>query len=378
MAAVSSALFSLGEWDTAQGELTDPTADGPRPVLNRAVCDAYATSFGASVLNAALPVSGLAIGSFCQPYYDDIGVGQPTLESPFPGGQCPVIYAVNYSRSVWSSSTPCQRFDATASVNILGPISGPTVESTPDANPSLRNDRIYFTDGNGQQVNVVNSGVNVACPVATISINSVTRLDGQPDNCGDQPGQFTPPPNYPTPRPVDAPTTVTIGGVDVDVTISDIKTDRKGDTYVTVEGPGFEVDFPVEGPTEVIRPPEVVTGSPIDVSGDSGRQSDDLSPEEQQDGFETIGYRFDLLGLPSNVSGIPGTDPRVLTTPYGNVQLEYRTDGGLILFSDNLPIRVVSGSIIRQDTNLKVEAIRYQKRPDVSSIRLTPVRARIV
>lgn len=366
MAAVSGVLFSLGEWDTAQGELTDPLADGPRPAINRAVCDAYATSLGASVINAGVGAAQFAIGEFCRPYYDDIGAAPPALEPPFQGGQCPVAYEVRLFNQFGGSV----RFNPDSQP---GPYSNFRLTRTA-VSSTTENVNARLTDGNGNDISASRVGV----PKNWEYSIQFTRDDGQPDDCGDPPGEFTPSPNYPTPRPTGSPTTINLGGNDVDVVISSPRVDRKGDVYVTVEGPGFEIDFPVEGPTDIVRPPEVVTGSPVDVTGDSGRQADDLTPEEQGEGFETIGYRFDLLGLPSNISGVPGTDPQVLTTPYGNVQLEYRTEGGLILFSDNLPIRVVSGSIVRQDTNLKVEAVRYQKRPDVSTIRLTPVRARIV
>ena len=73
---------------------------------------------------------------------------------------------------------------------------------------------------------------------------------------------------------------------------------------------------------------------------------------------------------------IPGTSPAVLTTPYGNIQLRYEDSTGAARYSDNLPIRVVSGSIVRQDPRLEVKGVIYSRRPDIAGIRLVPLRAR--
>lgn len=137
--------------------------------------------------------------SFCG---DDPPPGVGGLPAPpmpgFPGGQCPVGYNVNYS-----FKTPTN--DVTATKQVLGRIEGlgyvfffPGDIGYNPANGNIFQLWLYH---NGTKVqlsggNVTNSMLDKA--KYTCKINSVQRVDGGLDNCGDTP-RFYPPAGIPTP-----------------------------------------------------------------------------------------------------------------------------------------------------------------------------------
>lgn len=171
---------------------------GPRPSdpirgayhdYSRWVCDSYATVPGWARTAAAVAGWGtvdLAMQMNCRKYLDTrYPIGVP----PFTGGQCPVGYYIVYR----ASSQPGWNQTREAFVN--GPIQGTR----------------YIDLGNGNfQFQVLGSsgGVSVTVPAGANSggsIISVSRLDGQSDNCGNPYAtEPTPAPGVPIP-PVSPP-----------------------------------------------------------------------------------------------------------------------------------------------------------------------------
>ena len=172
-------------------------ADAIGNAAKTGLCTFYRTSENSvSFLNRLLPGTDIPnLGRFFRSRLCDDPGDIPTLPLPFQGGQCPVVYSVGYTRTLYPSSTPCTPFVGNFSTNVLGPISGPITSNPPNPNPALRTDKVALINGNGTEVVLINSGVAASCPQSFVTINSVVRIDGQPDNCGNQPIDIPP---YPT------------------------------------------------------------------------------------------------------------------------------------------------------------------------------------
>jgi hypothetical protein len=213
-----------------------------------------------------------------------------------------------------------------------------------------------------------------------LTVDNVVREDGQPDSCGSQSGEPANDPNYSRPVNISSPVTVSTPGGDVTVEF-DVRQDIDGDEYVNVEGDDYEINIGFNGGEPSLPSPGAPTaedGPPVEPSGTSGVEADSLTPEEEEEGFETIGYRWEILSIPSGFQGIPNTSPRVFPHVVGNVGLRYESAGGLQIYSD--PARILSeqGSVFREDSSLKVTGVIYNYLPELGGIRLTPIRARKV
>lgn len=362
---------SLGIEELRQ-KAADPNDDSPAAAASRAVCDVHsATGIGYTQGIG----TGIALDGFCRPYYDQSGFDPPTQEVPFEGGQCE---GDRYRVSFFSETTTAGRNEFTDTGAIYrGPITNATgpndSETTADVGWNYRT-----AGGQVAYRRIIQTSRDA---FVDAGVTSVVNLDG-PDDCGNPPAEVEPGPNNPGRQPGSTSPT-TVYGDTVDVTI---------DTDVDVFGnPVFVTSFNVGGveisPQLVFSPtvevglparpaPAPTEGDPVNPVEPSGEVEDDISPEEAAEGLETIGYRWTLTGLPGNIAAVVGKNPRALITPYGNIQLKHETDTGADFWSDNLPIKAESGSIIRSEASLKVRAVSYNIRPDVGGITLIPIRAK--
>ncbi len=126
----------------------------------------------------------------------------PIPPPPFAGGQCPVLYDVTVSTTVFDLFGPGIDGTVVSSARVLGPIGG-VVSST--TQPGF--------EGQGTVAVSSADGLITTSPATgteggtgfTITVLSVTRVDGLPDECGD------PPPDLPPPSPVTIDVDVTYG-----------------------------------------------------------------------------------------------------------------------------------------------------------------------
>lgn len=109
---------------------------------------------------------------------EEIVVGREEL--PFPGGQCPVIYRVTATGQNSGAGASLQNF-------VTGPIRGTRVTSS--GGTTSNNEPGYnFQAQNADGSWVILSFINMSqADAGTWSIQSLQRLDNQPDSCGDPP-----------------------------------------------------------------------------------------------------------------------------------------------------------------------------------------------
>lgn len=104
---------------------------------------------------------------------------------PFTGGQCPTTYRVTVRRAFRQNTTGNQQNQTgLAAGNFLGPLR--------QERRQVGNNLVLFViDGNGQETATfsVNNQTNT---VLFLGIDGATRLDGQPDDCGDPEPEYDP------------------------------------------------------------------------------------------------------------------------------------------------------------------------------------------
>lgn len=182
----------------------------------RQACRRYADNPGG--------VPGAAAAGFervCRPYLDNIGYGSgPLLDQPFTGGQCPVAYNVTFNATGASGAcNPIQFGTSTTSAGI-GPISISRFHDTAISGqsgglcPGFTYNVVRLTNAAGTTT-LVGQGRGIR-----LNSISVSRVDGQPDSCGDRPIIIVPPAPPAVPGPVREPFKPTPDtNINIDVTI---------------------------------------------------------------------------------------------------------------------------------------------------------------
>lgn len=135
----------------------------------------------------------------------------PTPEPPFTGGQCAVTYRIDYTGQLagaFCGDPPPPSSGTQFYTGPLGAIVGLNDAPSGPGNlcPGFPAQNWYITTGNGSLGIIYGSAFGAERPTLTI-----TRQDGQPDNCGD------PPIIVPPPGPVTQPINVTYNNEDNDV-----------------------------------------------------------------------------------------------------------------------------------------------------------------
>ena len=191
-------------------------------------------------------------------------LGEPVPSPPpFTGGQCPcATYTVSYTTV---NTNPPQTL--TGSISRFGPISGPVSGGVVPENPDRLSWGFYYgAEGcGGRRFELLAGGpISAGAGGFTLSINSVVRAGGLPDNCGDPPAPPPIPPPTPPPIPIppdiDLPVTPPGGGPDVDFNFSP----RVGPVIIGVGGGLFiPVNVRINGPNINVNAPISI---PVDVS----------------------------------------------------------------------------------------------------------------
>lgn len=161
------------------GPRPDNPISGPYHDYTRWVCDSYANvpvwlTTAATVAGA--PNVSLGMESVCGQY---LGIGSPLALPPFEGGQCPVVYLVELFNDE-DAGPP------TASAFVTGPV-GQAYRTGPNALGFYT----WFVKGNPDV------SFRTAFPEEEWAVDSVTRVDGLPDDCGNPAPVWRPSPDRP-------------------------------------------------------------------------------------------------------------------------------------------------------------------------------------
>lgn len=250
--------------DDLADSANDSTGNFLRDVANQAAnfaCGIYKNypQWTIDPLNTATGISN-PIAQFQKSLWDKLcsPSGRPGLPAPpkpllFTGGQCPVAYLVKYSSVTLNHPNVASGVEFTVRQEVLpGPISNFTYD--------------YRSDGVGYRAEVDHRDGHYNFPQdgsgrgwLRLGSVSVTRIDEQPDNCGDEPGQTS----YTFPPPEALTQNITINQGDtnisfpvtfnssttINIPIKVVGTDPSSGNNFTINF-GFDgVDFNFEGET---------------------------------------------------------------------------------------------------------------------------------
>lgn len=272
---------------------------------------------------------------------DEIGLG------PLVGGQCPgVSYRVqaNGTRRV-SPTAPLTNWSINNN-NATGPLE---LRDIPQSPGTITVGKQLF--GNGQPLNTlgaVSSGDVNNPPSSTILSMTVTRNDGQPDNCGNVPRELPDydPDDFTRPLPItyDGP-----GGVEVTLnpTVTYGPTSITNANEYTVP---FRLDFGIDGP--LIGELNITTGDISFGSGNSGGDGDNNEPVELPPGEETELPGVEIIGVRAistvNLSVFrnqripqPGGNPTIYGPRIANVAFQYQLPSGELAWGVDIPIKTL-------------------------------------
>lgn len=187
---------------------------------------------------------------------------------PFVGGQCDTLYLVSYTWELENSGS------FSGANTYAGPINGSVFEPADDVPGSgAQYGRGGINFGDPSSVAYVVFG-SISEDVVAFQIDSVSRVDGMPDDCGDLPGDNPnfppvipnpgPPPSDPEADPILVPS---VGDVDIDIVF-------EGDTYnfdfdvgdITIKDNG-DLNIDIDGRSWGLTPGLDVI-SPDDIVGD--------------------------------------------------------------------------------------------------------------
>ena len=316
-------------------ELAQDLAEGAGNLANnlpgvrsayRAFCRVAAGTPGGAFLGVA------NIRNVCTPYLEPDGRGFGSEEPlPFGGGQCDALYQITADYTL-------RRDGVVVGNNVLtgqgmGPLSF-SVEVIRVSSTVLRREGRYL-DRDGDPINqyIIKeeqtlAGGAVRVTTGEISNLSISRVDGQPDNCGNENPYFRPGDGYEgeefgDPQLIEGPDGVTRpitvsppeigpdGGLSLEVQIDDLTIDLGGGD----DGGGGGVLTP--GPTEV--------GPGIGSDGGQGAQDVPTPPE----GTRCVAIAIVTQGAPARAGSVDSSAPPVRTYgALGNVALRLATDEG--------------------------------------------------
>lgn len=333
----------------------DPNDTSPAANFTRRACDAVARS---GLPPALAPHAHYA----CGPYWDDAPYDPPADPiPPFEGGQCPgVLYDVSLSYGS-DNTNPID----TVFTNQLGPVNF-RVESDSGFNT-------YYLTSAGNDGPLVVSLLTDENPF--FSITGVSRVDGQPDNCGD--------PTTPDRDPVVLPPgTLPPNGNPVDISDPNDPDDTTPPVRFSPNPPSeYEPFVPIipefPGAPPFAFPPGAGddipprAGDPVDVpSGGTGDTDVETPDDELPD--ECIGYSWEFYDIPLNRGGIPGASPKRFYEIFGSAQL--RVSGQDVGLYD-APVKIDSerGVCYRSDRNLRVRGLSLNSKASYGPVRVRPV-----
>mgnify|MGYP003563682274 CR=1 FL=1 len=346
--AVPGAIISTIEGINAARDLVaadpatlNPVERGIRAGVRQYCRGAANLPFGHYTLGPAHGATGSYV---CAPYHDEQGndPGQPPQPPPFTGGQCPVTYNVTYRLVSDDGNSPGDGSFASCP-NTLGPISTQIREVSGLVFGGI-------VDGGG--VERCSRALSASVSNPRVEIQSVVRVDGLPDDCGDPPGTPATPPIVGDPYPWGVPEVEPLTGVP---TFVDEPT--SGPEGITINIDGGDINIPFSGDPGAIPPPRPEDGplaEGMPQPGGTGAGGEDFG--DPPDGFVWVGARWELDNVPEGFGLIAGTlgnavYPRVL----GNIRLRLSAvEGGAQFPTDDIRLDVERGAILRPSAGFKV------------------------
>lgn len=194
--------------------------------------------------------------NICRPDFPPPSVPPP----PFNGGQCPVQYNVSYTVTAFFPPNPSGSFSTAGTVSIFGTIKGTRVAKVGSQWNVFLVGGANGNPGASVDTTLLSIADTYDTPVATIT--AISRVDGQPDNCGDPNAEDD---RVPPVNQIEYNTTIEVGGLDVSVPITVIRPTLDVDVNfrpeVVVNVGGIDVNFRLDGITFNI-PPGVDSPSP--------------------------------------------------------------------------------------------------------------------
>lgn len=220
----------------------------------------------------------------------------PPGNPPFTGGQCDAPYTVVYRQFLTDGDGSPVYIDSTATYPALlsGPIVGIRRTGSPNNSPNPQDRALFHLvyDGGANEVLLFDASVQNAN--ADCTIVSVTRADGQPDNCGSLPPPLpiVPPPpreepvtfDDPDGNPITVPVTFAFGLVYLDADLN---------VHIPVD---IDVDFDI--PINLRADFNLHTGDVIYNTGAPASPSPNRP--DQPDGYETPPPPPPPVDLPPN------------------------------------------------------------------------------
>lgn len=300
----------------------------------RAQCDSYsnAPSWFQGLVEASNN-GGATMDNICGPWLESQGSGPPDYAPVFEGGQCPGVaynWSVSYERST--------RFNADGSCNFSarsdsGTATGPLTAAYNDFEVSPGS-----TDcDNGQYFSWAlrsGSGSLVAGEFNAGGARSyrnfswtITRADGLPDDCGDQPPSVIEPNPNPRPDPGLDPSEEPQPGPTGDPVFP--MPDLPNPFGDPIPLPDFGSPFPFNAPLDggggqPYAPPPPEPGPEGPIPGDNKDENGDNDFGDPPEGERWVGCSVDQVIEPIGVGSIPSAEPdRIYPSVVGNARLVF-------------------------------------------------------
>lgn len=340
-------------------------------------------------------VNPLYRGSALQDYYERINralrsacpVPEPEpiqdLNPGFEGGQCPgVQYGVSGTWTLFNANGSVDITSTFANFTTFGPI-----EIRPsDTNPAALVLFGFDAQGNPEQQSLGGSGNTSQSIVLTSA--QVTRVDGQPDNCGNPP-PLPPPPGSPPPtdpRPTFPGVTINLPNIGpvvvafapvVGIIYADVDARIKIPVRVNVNIPAinlnYDIDFnidlndPSSDPEPIPKPPKrdgddrpVICDCPIPPDCDEIADEDEEG-EEDEDNRRSKGFEVVAAAVLSarNTDPTRATEigqnsaPSIYAPSIGFINFVYSTNDGSLLYGSDIPVKNVRSVIPAPYTGLR-------------------------
>lgn len=135
-------------------------------------------------------LASVDVPSICQPYLDEDGRDFGGDRVPFTGGQCQVAYRVNATSFVKRNGVVTAN-QTIQHNSVAGPISRETLNTSQQKSIFLKNR--FGTIFQQASAGGITPGEQVE---VSLTVNSIVRIDGLADNCGDPPGEYQPGTGY--------------------------------------------------------------------------------------------------------------------------------------------------------------------------------------